>query len=265
VLPAAAGSSGAQQQDTAQLAGWAASTERLSQLCLRIISDSGNSLQSPPRSLPCELEQPVLMTSSRLAGAAGACDAPDAMPGAALAPWPSQCSSLIAAARAELQHFAAAATPHSEPGTLVLAPSGSSIALSRFDITAGQQQQQQQQPGLGGALAEHAQHLVTAAAAAMLPVIGHQAGCAPASTLLLEVPALPPAPHTSSLCNELLQEALREAAAAAAAGSGAISWALGLKAPFSFEELLAKDMQLEEGCQHLPLVLLVHDSNQVCR
>ncbi len=105
----------------------------------------------------------------------------------------------------------------------------------------------------------------TATAVAVLPAAagedGGPAAAAPASTQLLEVPALPPASHARSLCEELLQEALREAAA----GSGAIAWFSGAKAPFSFEELLARDMQLEEGSAHLPLVLLDDDTDQVGR
>jgi hypothetical protein len=95
----------------------------------------------------------------------------------------------------------------------------------------------------------------------MLPAAGQEpAAAAPASAVqLLEVPALPPAPRARGLCEELMQEALH----AAATGSGAIAWSSGAKEPFSFEELLARDMQLEEGSAQLPLVLLDDDADQV--
>jgi hypothetical protein len=76
---------------------------------------------------------------------------------------------------------------------------------------------------------------------------------------LLEVPVMPPASH-SSLCDGMLQQALQQCGAAAADD---IIWSEGLQAPFSFEELVARDMQLEDDCLQLPITLFQDDVDQV--
>lgn len=76
---------------------------------------------------------------------------------------------------------------------------------------------------------------------------------------LLEVPVMPPAAH-SSLCDGMLQQALQQCGAAAADD---IIWSEGLQAPFSFEELVARDMQLEDDCLQLPITLFEDDVDQV--